>query len=374
MSRCGLLLVLSFFAATTFAPQASAALSLCSDGKTDPNPFVNKVYTLSSSFDPSATSPYSAPAPILSVAGTANLIQYAQDLASAYCIASPTVRAQLNDLTSLFITCSNPSVCAPSGQSALQSSWGYRENVSNQSILQHTYIGVSANLWPPNAGQPPNQPPMIYSDLEYAIINGLWSPPAVVVTPLPQATNYITINPVPNNSALTVLALLTHELGHINWYKANFSRNFNCSGQYQGYSWQTVQGNPNQFHKFGDQGTGNQIHNNHSGLGDTIKAINATNGGKLIKALVDIYSGNFASLFATAAPDEDFVETYKLSALSFAGLQHLYVTVINNPPVDLIGQYLQTSGSGELYTKINFLQSCFAGLVDLPATGLQYHR
>ena len=80
-----------------------------------------------------------------------------------------------------------------------------------------------------------------------------------------------------------------------------------------------------------------------------------TNNPNLVRDLRNVYL-NWVSLLASASPDEDFVETYKLWVLSNSGLSSLTVTVIPLTPVDLVNQ-MKTSGN-DLNAKATWLQAC----------------
>jgi hypothetical protein len=153
----GLLTAVCFACVQTTAPLPAAGggnrlFAACANGSGDPGPFLNKVYTLSSSYIPSNMNGYSPPSPIgVPVANpptpSAFLAQITTDLGAAYCAASSTFKKQLDALTAVFITCADQTNCAPSSQNVFTNSWGYRENALDQSVLQRTYVALSADLW-----------------------------------------------------------------------------------------------------------------------------------------------------------------------------------------------------------------------------------
>ncbi len=79
--------------------------------------------------------------------------------------------------------------------------------------------------------------------------------------------------------------------------------------------------------------------------------------------LSEIYSnGLWASLFSTVTPDEDFVETYKLWALTDAGLSTLKITVSGQAaylvnPTNPVGFW--ADGQSDLYLKSQWIKRCF---------------
>jgi hypothetical protein len=264
-------------------PGPRVDLAKCQDGDAtnDPNPFVNKAYTLSLTFNPAQITDPTAHPPTqyvdpqtqlgMQIAATPSLPQYALDLRTAYCLAYPTFRKQLNDLTNVFIICADTSNCAPSTQNAFATSWGYRENANNQSALQHTYAALSADFWPTNLDgsgkpQPPNlSPTMTYQQLELAIISNLWDPNLTQVNIRIDPSRYITITPViANDNPLTILAMLGHELGHIYWYKATYAPS-SCTTNFDtDFSWE-VGDDPPQFHRFGSRDPNNKIRKGSNG-------------------------------------------------------------------------------------------------------------
>ncbi len=138
----------------------------CSDGDS-PNAFLNNVYTISDQYA-SSNITYNPPVGVLQIISNASMNQITSDLRSAYCLAPTTFRKQLKDLSGVFITCKDPNNCTPSNTDKFSTSWGYRENASNQSALQHTFIALSVNSWPSL-----NSSPEPYANFEYEIIDRL---------------------------------------------------------------------------------------------------------------------------------------------------------------------------------------------------------
>jgi hypothetical protein len=277
---------------------------------------------------------------------------FSTDLGTAYCMASAAFQQQLLELTGVFITCLDPSNCTSSGQD-ISTSWGYRENANNESYLQHTYIGLSAGLWP-------NGNLMTYDKYEYNVFDSL----------LMHAGLPVTINPVysvvtnpPTN--MTVLAALAHELGHIYWWKLSVDEIACVNGYFDDISWLHADKAP-QYHKFGIQnpysnsnGKGNAPKTNHKDKDAVLKDLQIGNHQEY-NDLNNIYSGYWASLFGTVAPDEDFIEAYKLWVLTSAQtnqLANFWVTIPNySPPVDMVA-LMNTVGT-ELNKKRNWISGC----------------
>jgi hypothetical protein len=130
------------------------------------------------------------------------------------------------------------------------------------------------------------------------------------------------------------------------------------------------------FHGFGKEQPPNNLgfggsvpRNNHSHKDQVLKDYGNGDAAHKVKAYRDldnIYDyGYWASLFATVTPDEDFVETYKLWALTSAspGLNSLQITVNGYSPVYLVNPNppgFMTDNQSDLYNKIQWIQACFA--------------
>jgi hypothetical protein len=133
---------------------------------------------------------------------------------------------------------------------------------------------------------------------------------------------------------MTVLAVLAHEMGHILWWEKQIRTQqclnppanpspppANLPAKFTDFSWKTAAATPN-FHKFGIQNNGvggfggDKRKSNVPSKDDVVASI-----GQPVNALNElaaIYSGEYASLFATVSPDEDFIETYKMWILNSA--------------------------------------------------------
>ena len=83
-----------------------------------------------------------------------------------------------------------------------------------------------------------------------------------------------------------------------------------------------------------------------------------------LDSLSTVYSdGNWPSLFGFVAPDEDFIETYKLVTLtsrdpqSSSQLTHLYVTIPNNTAsIDMVS--VLNDPNTNLYAKAQWINTC----------------
>ncbi|MBV8961954.1 MAG: hypothetical protein JOY97_02555 [Hyphomicrobiales bacterium] len=118
----------------------------------------------------------------------------------------------------------------------------------------------------------------------------------------------------PDSKYLTALSRLAHEVGHVIWYREKVADNWKCNGKaIYDESWDKVKTGSG-FHKILDS-----------------SFIYGT--PKVTPYLTDIIDGDLAiqaydtdfwpSIFALAAPDEDFAETFRMLVLSNSGLTSL---------------------------------------------------
>jgi hypothetical protein len=273
------------------------------------------------------------------------------DLLNAFAAAPPKLQKRLC-LTTVFI---NPNTCATTPCFGT-SSWGLRNPIipSGQNDYQR-YIALSQSLWPPSG-----QPAEIYSQYETDLIaqvlaqlQSAWPTnptggPAIYPNP-PTFSQNIGLQTY-NTSAMTILAALSHEYGHILWYDAikgaGNNNNYDpspwgrtsamqpwgrtrgmkprgrSSGTKNGFfdnSWQQVS-RPNQFVNFASLPDGDL----HLGSIQTSNLITAIQAAQWTTAGLDLYllynidpSGSdsnavWPSLFGAVSPEEDFVETFKI--------------------------------------------------------------
>ena len=176
-----------------------------------------------------------------------------------------------------------------------------------------------------------------------------------------------------NTSWMTILAALAHEAGHVRWYEAtvrsgyghpyDFKRLTDCSF-FVGWVYNTPTNHKKlepkgRWRTFG--GTVNENTNNHAIAPDwTQFQPGANDDATLNDLLAQLLAGNepWASFFASEAPDEDFVETFKLAVLIDAGLTSLPITIPTSSGqviVDIPAYYLAGSNT-YLTSKINCIR------------------
>ncbi|MGC2523001.1 MAG: hypothetical protein WA417_10255 [Stellaceae bacterium] len=262
------------------------------------------------------------------------------DLAKAFAAASPDFQYKLCGLDGIFIDPSgcqdpgsgnpyDPTTCDLNGAPIAGYSWGLRTYPPNP--YTRRYIGLSLALWnymnpklpkkyrwscaaPQNVCAPP------FSSFYAAFLDAVVHVPAqnspngsfsVVVTPKSFAAS----------PAMSVLAVLAHEFGHVYWFDSfvpnaggSFANTF-CGGIfYPGANWGTSPVNVpysggHRFVFFGDTSTYSGSH--VPWLPGTLHSIYS--------------SGNWASALAAFSPNEDFVETFELSVLMKVGLKGLKI-------------------------------------------------
>jgi hypothetical protein len=307
---------------------------VCSSGNLNNVPFVETPYAPATNATPTAQN-----RPVNNDVQT--------DLANAFAAAGPDFQYKLCGLDGIFIDPSgcadpgtvntyDPTTCNLSGALITGYSWGLRTYPPNP-LPGKRYIGLSLGLWNNNNPSTPNyywqcQPPHVcappFSLFYKAFLD------AVVHMPSPNSPyGSFSVTAKPDtfaaNPAMTVLAVLAHEFGHVYWFDSfvptpggPFANNF-CggifypSGKWEGDAVTLPFSNTSRFVLFGDilPYTGSYV----PGLPGTLHSVHS--------------SGNWASALAAFSPDEDFVETFELSVLTKAGLKVLRVSSDSIVPV-----------------------------------------
>jgi hypothetical protein len=302
--------------------------------------FADNVLLLDQSFPgpdailPSYLEPTGAPLPD-------NVIK--SDLQKAYDSAPAFFKAQLCQLDGIFVDPSR------------SYSWGYRENTTNQSLRRRKYVGLSMVLW--QGGNHASN----FTTYETGVLTALLG----VLGPQYTLAHQ-------NGPEVTVLGLLAHEMGHILWWdkiiSADKTRILSCANPPPGgkkifhkHSWfsSTINMRYPQFHYFGLDIQGNVAYN-HPVRNDVQQDI-LSNQSQVPSDIVDIYSDEWASVFATVSPDEDFVETYELVVLTSGSpplLDTLQVTpATGTVPIDFVPGVTSNPDSA-IYQKMQWIQSC----------------
>jgi hypothetical protein len=257
------------------------------------------------------------------------------DLTAAFNAAPPFFKAQLCGLKGIYVnqkgcTGYDPSTCNLSDSDIAANSWGFRKYPTGEE-----YIAISLGLWKNDASNPwpcPGSqricaPP--FQTYQTRLLGTLLKTLAPSVPPNPHPPQFVNVSP--NTGAMSVLATLAHEFGHIYWYDAfvidpstgapnpggpAVTTRF-CGGTfYPPGSWSRAVDVPlKRFIEFGqlrDQPAGSEILQVQSSLGR----------GDFPHAgdhLHNIYAnGRWASALAAFSPDEEFVEIFELFVLTNA--------------------------------------------------------
>jgi hypothetical protein len=314
--------------------------AMCSSDGSDFLKHIFVLKVLNPIYDPSRN-PY-APPPVAGPFDTTQL-NIKNDIVGAFNSAPTMVKNHLCGLTAIYI---DPSVCTnqnpynctlPAGPTSATSlftgAWGFRSR--NQPDKGSTYISVSAALWP--QGQSASDIYTYENTLLQAIAIELggqaWSTSANFPS--------IGIPANPNSaSALTVLAAMAHEMGHVFFIQTaiknagndfKFGNLTSCAlgngttiDFFLGWAHHNDHDlDPPKWRKFADSHNNSGGQTEHQNKPKLAEFQAATGQVPTLNQLVhDSYvpSQPWASLFGALTPDEDFVETYALYALVGNGL------------------------------------------------------
>jgi hypothetical protein len=286
----------------------------------DPQSFVDAVQLLPASYNPNGNQ-----RPVGSRYGWPKAVS--DDLKNAFSKAPPFFRQHLCGLDGIYISCptNNPNVCDFTGTAGFfAGAWGFRSRGHDDP--GKTYIALSAGLWPSAHSAP------TLSDYE-----------TQVLISFPGSAGSKVYIATPNDSWMTVLAALAHEVGHVRWTlttrqtpgsRYDFRSLIQCPRGDFFADWTYNRNNPDHPHlqprrgwrNFGDRS--NEAPPNEPVLDHvnppTFAALNLTPADSLYQ-LYQAYQP-WPSLFGAQTPDEDFVETYVMAVLTG------YAYVPNGPP------------------------------------------
>jgi hypothetical protein len=257
---------------------------------------------LSSGFVPGNLQAPVAPNPPLSLTP-----RMTADLIDAFRAAPPLFQAILCNLDGIYI---DPDAT---------NSWGFRDPNTKR-----RYIGLAANLW----GNGGNSSPLPYSAFENSVLAGVMAqvaapwPPAVPGR-VPPPPKYSSPGAFADTPAMTLLAVLAHEFGHILWFdkvKGNnphYDPNAFCTDAGNNFfsgSWQGQVSQPLPFVTFALR---SDTHASGTGSFDDLKtAINNRDWETAGYILNQFYSSVWPSLLGAVSPEEDFAEMVKLFVLT----------------------------------------------------------
>jgi hypothetical protein len=197
---------------------------------------------------------------------------------------------------------------------AKPSVWGMRQrlDVDPATKLPRTHIGIAEAVMTDLAK---HRTP--YAAYENLLTRALLAPsapspttPVAQVVPLTYTAALDPANKEP--AAITLLGILAHEMGHIVWWERDVG-----ASDFPAISW-TSKSVQHGFHEFGVADPENPPQR-HPVKADVQYDLRYLGAAKAAEDLQKVYGGEWASLFATVAADEDFVETYKLVVLTEPG-------------------------------------------------------
>ena len=316
---------------------------------TDP-PFVRNLRMLSGyNPDPSQAGGKSAP-----VGTTGVPASICTTLRAAYNAADQSLKDDLDHLTNTFIL---------NGCSDSTCSWGYVDKISGNGT--HRYIGLSSALWA--ADGTPITYSQLYTQIAGALIPGADGRP-VSMQAAPDG---------PSLPSLGLIAALSHEMGHIEWWDKGIQNLNTCSDplthantNFSSIAWSNAPNTPS-WRGFG---AGDVQSSNLDGL--SINGLREEAGEEdedgydLNDDLIKLYQGRWPSVFAIVSPDEDYVETYTLMQVVLAMRKQsasvsLRVTILPDfaPNVaDLISYHDNSTDhsahQSDLHHKVRWIKKC----------------
>jgi hypothetical protein len=245
---------------------------------------------------------FRGPADFAAKIAAASKTSDAAPIVAAYNAAPPFFQEALCGLDHIYIDTDAKNPAKPSV-------WGMRERLNvGPNNQPRTHIGISKALLTDLLRQ---RTP--YATYEDQIARALLAPSPLTPTPSRPVLSYSAApDPAkpPQPAAIAVLAILAHEMGHIVWWERDVG-----AGDFPTISW-TGKAVQHGFHNFGVEDPENPAQRPPV-KADVQYDLRYLGANKASADLHRIYSsGEWASLFATVADDEDFVETYKLVVLT----------------------------------------------------------
>jgi hypothetical protein len=323
-------------------PTAVPAVAQTCDRTSSGSTFVAaKVFKLSAAFDPTPLLP---PSPQDIMGNVVPTDPYWQDFVDAFTAANVVFKDQLCSLDGVFVvqsTCDQPTCQA---DDVIDHSWGFRQKISQPK----RYIATSATLW--QNGTAPS-----FNAYENMRLQAMMQK-----LDRTNGDNWFKLSSLrpqfqpasPNSTAMTLLAILAHEYGHVYWYdkfvsppggpfKPNASGFCPPKGFYTANSWGNGNSSINvpstRWITFG-QRLPTQVHNPDLS-GKLLAYLSQGNFGSAGIALSDILvNAGLSGVLASFSPIEDFVETYEWLQLISANppLTDLPVQIGNLPSFNVV--------------------------------------
>jgi hypothetical protein len=325
---------------------ARALVTQTCDRNSSGSDFVSaKVFKLSASFDATKLMP---PTQSEIVGNVTPADVYWNDLVAAFTAATPTFKDNLCSLDGVFVVQNTCAAVGCTPNDVIGNSWGFRQKVPQPK----RYIATSATLW--QSGSAP-----VFVDYEnmrlLAALQRL-DPNGAFWFNLPNSKPIFS-SASPNTSAMTVLAVLAHEYGHVLWYdkfvvnpdgspnpggevyiQPNSPALF-CNGSfYTARSWSNINVPSARWINFGER-LQNQIltPDDYAGLlkADLSNADFGQAGSRLSTIALD---RDLAGTLAAFSPVEDFVEIYEWFQLLSANprLTDLVIRIGRLPEINIV--------------------------------------
>jgi hypothetical protein len=340
LKSIALISIIGFIALVGFAcvpppPPPPPMAQVCDNGVLNPVPFLKVPFYPMEPFD---QRPEADPAPVNP--------DIQSDLTAAFQAAPPFFKAQLCNLHGVYIDPSgctrydsnsgyDPSTCNLSDTGIADNSWGFRNTA------KEGFIGISLGLWKNNPCQGAKKvcaaPLQTYQTRRLlALLNrtaekDLRPLSAEGHRPRLDLPSY---EVAPDSPALSVLAALAHELGHVLWWQDFVPQTrsqyidtatFCDGGFYPSGSWQgtPVDLPPKHWIEFGEI----RLQPKNSDVLQLARFLHSGDYSRAFESLHRIYAdGRWASALAAFSPDEDYVETFELFVLMNSGLRHSAIT------------------------------------------------
>jgi len=309
-------------------------LQTCDHNSTG-NDFISaKVFLLSPAFDPKSGA---APSPSEIIRHVLPTDPYWNDLIAAFNTSPDFFKDKLCSLDGIFVV---QNTCAPAGCTAddvIDHSWGFRQQISPPK----RYIATSAALWQ-NGSAPVFT---AYKNLRLQAVMARLHPNGGNWFNRPGSQRPQFTSASPDTAAMTVLAVLAHETGHVFWFDAfvnppggSFNASNFCGGKFYARAvWPNVAVPSRRWVDFGEQ-LPNQPRNPDY-VGILQSHLSRTNyrqaGGGLRSIFQDTEA---AGTLATFSSVEDFVEAYEWHVLLSAKppLTDLTIQIPGYPPYDIV--------------------------------------
>lgn len=233
-------------------------------------------------------------APVFQDAYLPELDEYRPDIEAVFRSAPPFFKEHLCALDYVFVDMANRT-SAPA--------WGFWESEKDQDPRGRWFVGLSPRILKARSGVLERETSVTRDLLRYSW-NGQMGYGSGPRNPSDPQYSYV--------SAL--LGIVAHEVGHIRWRNDEVLKTLACD-PFAG-SWSKVGRQEQRFHRFGVD------FNESVAIGDRRKNVRQDLPSRPNAAAAKLgtlfRSGQWASLFATVAPDEDFAETYRLLVMTSA--------------------------------------------------------